>query len=122
MKTLLGLLVLLWATPAWAGWLCTDKATGIILEYQDPGTPGICVRNLTQAGVATDTIVEREVTLAEFAVLNDTQVLAPQRAAAATKASQAATRQQAAATRIQQKLGLTDNEFQDLRDALREAQ
>ena len=53
------------------------------------------------------------------AALNDAQVLAPQRDAAAAKAAQAASRQDAAAARIRAKLGLTDKEWADLKEALR---
>ena len=117
-----GVALLLWSLtgPVAADVLCLERATGKILEYQAPGTPGICTQNLITAGWHAHEIEERAVTTEEWEALNDAQVRQPQRQAKAARQAQAAVKRQAAEARVQAKLGLTEKEWDDLKEALRE--
>lgn len=117
-----GWALLLWsiALPVAADVLCLERATGKILEYQAPGTPGICTQNLIAAGWHAHEIEERSVTAAEWEALNEAQVRQPLREAKAARQAQALAKRQAAQVRVQAKLGLTDKEWDDLKEALRE--
>ena len=98
----------------WAGQVCLDKDTGALVEYQSHATPGTCTRNAVASGLKATDIVERDVTQAEWASIRQAQIDAP---AEAKRETEEALRQ-TKADALQQKLGLSAKEFEDLREAL----
>ena len=86
-----------------------------MIEYQSAGTSGTCTKNATSNGIPAADIEERTVTAAEWVAIKDVHIDQP--AKTAQQAKEQARQQKAKA--MKQKLGLTDQEFEDLRDALR---
>ena len=98
----------------WAEQVCLDKDTGALLEYQSHATPGTCTRNAVASGKDANDVVERDVTKAEWDAIRKTQIDAPTEAK--RKAADALRQEKADA--LQEKLGLSAKEFEDLREAL----
>ena len=99
----------------WADQVCLEKGTQKLLEYQSAGRPGTCTANLVAAGRPAETIVEKQVTASEWAVIRERELETPTREA---QARQAQARQQKAEA-VRAKLGLSAGEFNDLRESLR---
>jgi hypothetical protein len=100
---------------AWADRVSIERATGKLLEYQSAATPGTLVANAVRAGYAEDHVEEREVTAQEWQALREAQIDAPARAVQAQLEGVRRQKEQA----MRAKLGLTPQEFDDLREALR---
>lgn len=107
---------LLMPASCWAGQVCFQRSTNALIEYQSVGTPGTCTKNATSNGIPAADVEERMVTAAEWATIKEAQIDQP--AKAAQQAREQARHQKA--LKLRQKLGLTDQEFEDLRDALRD--
>lgn len=99
-----------------AGQVCLRTGTGKVLEYQSHATPGTCTKNLVNAGQSAAQIEERTVTPQEWAQLYEEQFATPAREALAAKRTQRA----ALAASLRQKLGLSAQEFAELKEALRD--
>jgi len=103
------------------GYVCLEIATGRILEYQALATPGTMLANITnnpQYGFVAADVEERQVTAAEYEALRatwDADSANPDKiardAAVAAKATKEADTKTA--------LGLTDAQFQDLKDSMK---
>ena len=78
-------LLLGWLPQAWAHQVCTDKATGRLLEYQSAATPGTCTANAVSSGILAEAVEEREVTDAEWAVIREEHIDRPVREQQATE-------------------------------------
>ena len=117
-KGLLILLGSLWIVPlAWASVVCLEQSTGKLLEYQNPGSPGICqanwVTNNPQYGYTADQIEERSVTPQEWAVIREAQIDRPVKEAQQLKESKAREKRTQASKKLQA-LGLTQEDVDAL--------
>ena len=110
--------LVLWYGPpsfAWAAQVCLERTTGRLLEYQSDATPGTCTRNAVASGMTATEVEEHEVTEAEWQSLKARWIDHPaQQAREATRVAR-----QQKATVLRQKLNLTEQEFEELREALR---
>ena len=109
---MLGLLC--WTPVVFAGRVCLEKSTGKLLEYQSFATPGTLTANAISAGYSADQVEEKEVTETEWKVIRQNQLVKPAQDALEAKETDRQQKQQA----IIEKLGLTDKDFQDLKEAL----
>ena len=107
--------VLLFPGVVLADQVCFQRSTGTLLEYQSHARAGTCTANAVNGGLATSDVEEREVTRAEWREIREDQIDAPARA----ERQQRERDRQAKESAIRQKLGLTQQEFDDLKDALR---
>ena len=115
MRYLWVLFLLTLPTSAWAARVCVERGTGKLIEYQSHATPGTLLRNAKAAGYQEAQVEEREVTSAEWTALQEQWIDAPNRAAAIVQAAQ----RQSKAAIIRAKLGLSAQEFEELKEALR---
>jgi len=107
--------VLLFPGVVLADQVCFQRSTGTLLEYQSHARAGTCTANAVNGGLATSDVEEREVTRAEWQEIREAQIDAPARA----QHQQREEVRQAKEQTLRQKLGLTQQEFDDLKDALR---
>ena len=111
---LLSVLCLTGSHAAWAARVCLEKTTGKLIEYQSQATPGTLLRNAEASGYTADQVEEREVTPEAWAAIREEWIVKPARER--RKDREADQRKKAQA--MKQKLGFSDQEFDDLRDAL----
>lgn len=103
------------------GYVLLENATGRILEYQELATPGTLLANITnnpQYGFVVADVEERQVTNAEYETLQATWDADPTNPdKIARDAAAGAKAQKEADTKTT--LGLTDAQFQDLKDSMK---
>ncbi len=97
-----------------AGQLCLNTKTNDIIEYQSRSEVGTCTANALAAGVKSQDIEERTVTEAEWKLLEQYYVIQPNLDSAANRRQQREQKK----TRLKTKLGLSESEFNDLKEAL----
>lgn len=103
------------------GYVCLVKATGQVLEYQPSATAGTILTNITnnpQYGFVAADVEEREVTYTEYKVLQDAWDAHASNPEKIENDAAEVTRQTKEDS-TKTKLGLTNQEFQDLKDALK---
>lgn len=92
--------------------VCTEKGTGKLIEYQSDATEGTLISNAVNAGYKANTVEEKEVTDEEWAALRETHITGPARQHRMDDVNERTRKREA----IRARLGLTDDEMQDLMD------
>lgn len=92
-----------------------EIGTGKLIEYQSGDAPlGTLTANAVAAGYNANTVIEKNITRAEWVVLEFDHIIKPALDRATARAANRAVK----ATAMQTKLGLTNNEWNDLKEAL----
>lgn len=78
MRVSLSVMLWLCGMPiCWAGRIAVDRDTGALIEYQSHATPGTLIQNAVASGRDASTVVEREISEAEWHTTYQTQVVQP---------------------------------------------
>jgi alpha-galactosidase/6-phospho-beta-glucosidase family protein len=117
MRYLICMVTLLFVSPAYADRVCLDKSTGKLIEYQSGDAPlGTLTQNAVNSGYKKKDIEEKYITREEWLEIRKEQIEKPER----EKEEQKKQERGAKENSIKQKLGLSDNDFQDLKEALKD--
>ena len=116
MKILFTLLFMGLTSLCYADRICLEKNTGKLIEFQSGDAPlGTLTQNAVNAGYQANNVEEKYVTKEEWKVIETEQIKKP--AEDKNKADELARKQKEKT--IKTKLGLSDKEFSDLKDALK---
>lgn len=96
--------------------ICIEKNTGKLIEYQSNATEGTLIQNAVNSGYDINDIEERNITYNEWKIIKEEQIDKPAREAKSQEKQDKKQKEQ----KIKQKLSLSDQEFIDLKDALRD--
>ena len=97
--------------------VCLEKSTGKLVEYQSGDAPlGILVKNAINAGYKKEDVEEKYITKEEWKIIREEQIDKPARDKAKEKELERKQKEQA----IKQKLNLSEQDWQDLKEALKE--
>ena len=95
--------------------VCLEKSTGKLIEYQSGDAPlGTLIQNALNSGY-TD-VEEKYVTEEEWQVIKEEQIDKPAR----EKAKEKEVERKQKENKIKQKLNLSDDDFNDLKEAVKE--
>lgn len=113
----IGVLLLVFVMPAsiYAERVSFEKSTGKLIEYQSDDAPlGTLTQNAINSGYKKEDIEEKYITKEEWQIIKEEQIEKP----AKEKAKQKEQARKEKENTIKQKLGLTDKDFKDLKEAL----
>ena len=94
--------------------VCLEKSTGKLVEMQSDPRQGTLIQNAINAGYTQADVEEKEVTADEWAAIKEQWIDAPARE---WQAQQEAARQEKEQA-VKSKLGLSDDDWANLKDAL----
>ena len=97
--------------------VCLEKSTDKLIEYQSGDAPlGTLTENAVNAGYKKEDVEEKYITSEEWKIIKEEQIDKP----AQGKAKQKETERKQKETEVKQILNLTDEQFQKLKEALKE--
>ena len=97
--------------------VCLEKTTGKLIEYQSGDAPlGTLVQNAVNVGYKKEDIEERYVNKEEWQIIKEEKIDKPAR----EKAKQEELKRKQKEQTVKQKLNLSDADFQDLKEALKD--
>jgi hypothetical protein len=97
------------------GRVCLEKASGKLVEYQSGNAAlGTLTKNAIACGKNAEDVIEKYVTAAEWAAIEEEQLKKPAR----EKAAQKEVARKEKEEKVKTKLGLSNKEFEDLKEAL----
>ena len=112
------LFLLVGANLSFADRVCIKKSTGELMEYQSSATAGTLLRNRELEGLNPSDYDEQEVTPAQYKALRETWIDTPAQEARKNRKVSRENARRARENSIKARLGLSDQEFSDLREAL----
>ncbi len=116
MKRIIFLILFLIPTLAFADRVCLEKSTGKLIEYQSGDAPlGTLTQNAINAGYKASDVIEKYVTPAEWQQIKQTQIDKPAQDLAKQKELERQMKEQL----IKEKLKLNDEDFKNLKEALK---
>ena len=118
MKYLISLFLILGLiTFCYADRVCLEKSTGKLIEYQSGDAPlGTLTKNAINAGYKEKDVEEKYVTNEEWKIIEQEQIIKP----AQEKAKQKEIERKQKENKIKLKLGLSEADWEDLKEALKE--
>ena len=97
--------------------VCLEKSTDKLIEYQSGDAPlGTLIKNAVNSGYKEKDIEEKYVTQEEWKIIVQEQIVKP----AQDKAKQKEVERKQKEEKIKQKLGLSEQDWEDLKEALKE--
>ena len=102
---------------SYADRVCLNKTTGKLIEYQSgDALLGILTQNAVNSGYKSEDVEEKYITKEEWLVIKEEQIDRPAREEKIRKEQERKEKEE----RVKIKLNLSNNDFKDLKDALRD--
>lgn len=109
------ILILGLVSICYADRVCIEKSTGKLIEYQSGNALlGTLTKNAENLGYKKEDVEEKYVTKEEWQVIEETQIKIPARKITEKKEAEKKLKEE----KIKQKLNLTDEDFNNLKEAL----